>query len=199
MKPETMSQAGPRAIVVTGTPGTGKTAVSKSLANQIGANYLSLTQLVIDKRLDAAIDRHRRTRVVDLERTRACLRKFLSNGKPMTVVDTHVPDAVPREHVRKVIVLRCHPKVLEARLRRKGWMGSKIRENLLAEILDSCYVTAIDYHGARKTDQLDTSRVSLSKCVSQAKRILTKQAAGKVRVDWIGVLSRERSLEKYLR
>jgi adenylate kinase len=117
----------------------------------------------------------------------------------MTVVDTHVPDAVPREHVRKVIVLRCHPKVLEARLRRKGWMGSKIRENLLAEILDSCYVTAVDYHGARKTDQLDTSRVSLSKCVSQAKRILTKQAAGKVRVDWIGVLSRERSLEKYLR
>jgi adenylate kinase len=116
----------------------------------------------------------------------------------MTVVDTHVPDAVPRERVSKVIVLRCHPRVLEARLRRKGWSASKIRENLLAEILDSCYVTAVDYHGARKTSQLDTSRVSLSKCVSEAKRSLTKHAAGKVRVDWIGVLTREHSLEQYL-
>jgi adenylate kinase len=194
-----VSKAGPCAFVVTGTPGTGKTAVSKSLAKQIGANYLSLTRLVADKRLYTSIDPHRRTRVVDLERTRACLRKFFSNGKLVTVVDTHVPDAVPREHVKKVIVLRCHPRVLESRLRKKGWRGSKVRENLLAEILDSCYATAVNYHGARKTGQLDTSRVSLSKSVNQAKRAVMKQRAGKVRVDWIGVLNREHSLEKYLR
>ena len=194
-----MRPTGPCAIVITGTPGTGKTAVSKLLANQIGANYLSLTQLVIGKGLEAAIDRNRRTRVVDLERTRSFLRKLLSNGKFMTVVDTHVPDAVPRGHVRRVIVLRCHPRVLEARLRRKGWRGCKVRENLLAEILDSCYATAVDYHGARKTDQLDTSEASPSKCVSQAKRVLKKHSTGKVRVDWIDVLNREHSLEKYLR
>ena len=199
MKTENMSQARPCAFVITGTPGTGKTAVSKSLADQIGANYLSLTQLVVDKGLEAATDRHRRTKVVDLERTRAFLRKFLSNRKIMTVVDTHVPDAVPREYVRKVIVLRCHPRVLEARLRRKRWRGSKIRENLLAEILDSCYVTAVHYHGSGKTSQLDTSRASVSRCVSHAKRVLMIQAAGKVRVDWIDVLNREHDLDKYLR
>lgn len=197
MKPELL-KTGRRAIVVTGTPGTGKTAVSKQLANQIGAHYLSLTQLVIDKRLDAVVDRYRRTRVVDLERTRARLRKLLSTEKHMTVVDTHVPDAVPREHVRRVIVLRCHPRVLESRLHRKGWAVSKIRENLLAEILDSCYVTAVNYHGIRRTDQLDTSKVSLSKSVSQAKRVLRRPAPGKVRIDWIGVLNREHSLKKYL-
>ena len=197
MKPELL-KTGRCAIVVTGTPGTGKTAVSKQLAHQIDAYYISLTQFVVDKRLNHTIDRRRGTRVVNLERTKARLRKVLSNEKRMTVVDTHIPDAVPRELVRSVIVLRCHPRVLELRLHRKGWSGSKIRENLLAEILDSCYVTAVNYHGARTTNQLDTSKVSLSKCVSQAKMVLTRPSAGKVRIDWIGVLNREHSLKKYL-
>ena len=199
MSPKTVLHGKPRAIVITGTPGTGKTAVSKSLAKQIGANYLALTQFVIENQLGTSIDRRRKTKVVNLKRTRACLRKIFSCGKFITVVDTHVPDAVPREHVRKVIVLRCHPKVLEGRLRRKGWKDSKVRENLLAEILDSCYVTAEGYHGARKTVQLDTSRKTLSNSVSQARRAIMKGGIAQVQVDWIRVLHREHSLEKYLR
>jgi broad-specificity NMP kinase len=80
----------------------------------------------------------------------------------------------------------------------RHWSARKIRENVLAEILDSCYTVAVDYYGARRIAQLDTSRVSVSKSVTQSKRILKKQATGKARVDWLGILTRDHNLERYL-
>jgi adenylate kinase len=134
---------------------------------------------------------------MDLVKTRAWLRKSLRTRERMKVVDTHVPEAVPRDLVRKVIVLRCHPRILEARLRRKGWGALKIRENVLAEVLDSCYATATEYYGAKKTAQVDTSRVSISKTVDKCKTILKKQPPDKPMVDWIAVLEREHLFERY--
>ena len=185
------------AIVVTGTPGSGKTTLSKSLARQIHANYLSLTKSVVDKRLHAGVDQQRRTRVVDLDRTRAWLRRSLHETQVVTVIDTHIPDAVPRECVRKVIVIRCHPTVLERRLRKKGWRTTKVRENMLAEILDSCYVISREYHGASKTVQVDNSRDGVRRAVNECKALLKGKAPVKRRFDWIAVLDR-RVLDRYM-
>ncbi len=184
-------------IVITGTPGTGKTAISKSLAQQMHADYLSLTKLVIDMRLQAGLDRRRRTRVVDLEKTRAWLRKNLRERDAITILDTHIPDAAPRERVSRVIVLRSHPRELERRLRRKRWSTAKRRENVLAEILDSCYVIANQYYGARKIMQLDTSRTSVNKTVNQCKTLLRKRRRSQTVVDWIAALD-PRTLERYM-
>jgi len=195
MKPKIIQ---PSAIVVTGTPGTGKTTISKSLARQLHADYLSLTNLVIDERLHATVDQERRTKVVDLERTRAWLGKSLRENPAVTIIDTHIADAIPREYVRKVIVLRCHPKVLEARLRKKGWRSFKVRENVLAEILDSCYMIAMEYYGAKKTVQFDTSRTTVRRAVNRCRVLLKKQVLAQPKVDWIRVLDREHDLPRYL-
>ena len=197
MKTKRNRQPRPYAVVVTGTPGTGKTVISKSLACQLHANYLPLTKLVIARRFYAGVDQERRTKVVDLKRTRAWLRKSLHKGEEITIVDTHVPDAIPRELVGKVVVLRCHPSVLEARLRKKGWRVLKVRENVLAEILDSCYAFAASYHGADKIVELDTSRTSVSKAVNKCRALLKKHPKGNHRVDWIATLDR-RVLERYM-
>jgi adenylate kinase len=42
------------------------------------------------------------------------------------------------------IVLRCSPKVLEKRLRKKGWDESKIRENVEAEAVDVVLIEAVE-------------------------------------------------------
>jgi len=197
MKSKRSGQTRPYAVVVTGTPGTGKTAISKSLARQLHANYLSLSKLVISAGLYDTVDQERRTKVVDLENTRAWLRKAIQKSEAITVVDTHVPDAVPRELVGKVIVLRCNPSVLGARLRKKGWRVLKVRENVLAEILDSCYVIAAEYHGVEKIIQIDTSRASVSKTVNKCRTLLKKQPKANQRVDWIATID-PRVLERYL-
>jgi len=198
MKSKVAPQMQTSAVVITGTPGTGKTTISKSLARRLDADYLSLTKLILDKGLYTAVDQRRRTKVVNQNRTRTWLRKSLPKRQRLTILDTHLADIIPQENVMKVIVLRCHPKILEARLRRKGWGVPKVRENVLAEILDSCYVIAAEYYGTKKTVQLDTSRTSVSKTINQCITLLKKQVPGKFTVDWIAVLNREHSLERYL-
>jgi adenylate kinase len=193
MKPKTPRQ--PYGIVVTGTPGAGKTAISKALARQAHANYLSLTRLVVNERLHLAVDKKRRTRVVDLNRTRAWLRRSLHESQAVTIIDTHIPDAVPRECVKKVIVIRCHPTVLERRLRKKGWGTAKVRENVLAEILDSCYVIARTYYGADKVVELDNSGAGVSRAVNKCKALLKKKSTHGI--DWIADLD-SRVLERYI-
>ena len=197
MKPYTSPSSRRNMIILTGTPGTGKTTISKALAKEIHADYLSLTRFVTTKGLYSAIDRERKTRIVDIDRTRKSLRSLIAKGT-MIIVDTHVADSIPRERTRKVIVLRCHPRVLESRLRKKGWSRNKVRENVLAEILDACYMIAVSYYGAKKVYQLDTSNRRLEKCVALAKKNLLQQGSASVTINWIATIKREHGLRRYL-
>lgn len=186
------------AIIVTGTPGTGKTTFSTMLAKDIGAKYVSLTQFVSTRGLYTRVDSKRQSKVVDLKRVQARLKTMLRKSGGLTIVDTHIPEIAPKNRVKSVFVLRCHPKVLEKRLKSKKWKPSKILENVLAEVLDVCLTHAVGYYGTRRIFQLDTSRANVTKCVAAAKRIVQKPPRRKIRIDWIMRLDRERLLDKYL-
>ena len=190
-----------RVIVVTGTPGTGKTRFSKTLAKELQAQYIPLTEYVTKNELYLAIDRYRASKIIDLSRTRKNIRGLLSRSKGLVIVDTHVPDGVvDRKAVKQVFVLRCHPRILKKRLKAKGWNQRKTRENLLAEVLDICFISSINYYGLRRVAQLNTSRTSLKSNIALAKRVLMNRASkGKTSLDWIAQLDREGSLEDYIR
>lgn len=188
-------------VIVTGTPGTGKTSFSMGLAREIGADYTPLTEYVSMHKLYSEFDRERKSKIIDVTKTRRALTGLFSRATKPAVLDSHIPDRiVPKEMVKQVFVLRCHPRVLEARLRTKKWKPSKIRENVLAEVLDSCLVAAVKYYGSRRVDQLDTSRTSVRQCIVSAKRILVHPTRKrKIRVDWIATLEKERLLDRYLK
>jgi len=185
---------------VTGTPGTGKTTLSKALAKALGAHYINLTQFISERKLYSNIDRKRRTKIVDMARTRSSLTSELGRTKRPVVVDTHIIDGiVPRRRVRRVIVLRCHPKVLEARLRAKKWKANKIHENVLAEIVDSCLTAAVKEYRWRKVIQFDTSRLSVRRSVGIIRRSIAGTLGRRVNFDWIASLEKEGLLDRYLR
>jgi adenylate kinase len=190
-----------RVIVVTGTPGTGKTTFSTRLARELRAHYIPLTEYVSKHRLYDGIDRKRKSKVIDIARTRASLSKLLSGTKGLVVVDTHIPDGIlPRRTVQKVFVLRCHPRVLESRLAGKKWNREKIRENVLAELLDSCLTAAVKYYGRQKVVQLDTSHTSLRRCMTSARKaLLSKSLKGKSAADWFTKLEKDGHLGRYLK
>lgn len=187
-------------IIVTGTPGTGKTALSRALARALGARYINLTQFVSKRKLYSEIDRERRTKIMDVARTRSSLRRELRAMSGPVVVDTHTPEGiVPGEMVRQVFVLRCHPKVLEARLRAKKWKANKIRENVLAEIVDSCLTAAVKQYGWRRVIQLDTSRRSVPRSVGMVRSSIRGKPGRRLNINWLARLEKEGLLDRYLK
>ena len=189
-----------KVIIVTGTPGTGKTTFAKELTKAMGADYVNVTRYVSEHKLYSGIDRQRRTKIIDVERTRRSLEKELKARGGLVVVDTHVPEGiVPKEIVKLAFVLRCDPTILENRLRAKKWKASKMRENLLAEIIDSCLIVAVKYYGWKKVVQLDTSHTELRQSVALAKRSIQRKPSKELKIDWLAKLEKKDLLDRYLR
>jgi len=187
-------------MIITGTPGTGKTTLSRALAKALGARYINLTQFVSKRKLYSRIDRERRTKIMDVARTRSSLTRELRAMSGPVVVDAHAPEGiVPGRMVRQVFVLRCHPKVLEARLRAKKWKANKIRENVLAEIVDSCLTAAVKQYGWRKVTQLDTSRGSVRRSVAMVRSSMLRKPGRRINIDWLARLEKEGVLDRYLK
>ena len=185
---------------MTGTPGTGKTTFAKTLAKEIRAEYLSLGKYIWEHKLFSRVDRKRSTKVVDLVRTREGVHRFTNSGPAPIVVDTHHPEGIiPNNEATVIFVLRCDPSVLIRRLQRKRWVRQKIRENVMAEILDYCFIKARSYYTGGKVVQLDTSRSSVKSSVSSAKSILSGRKPPHVSANWLTKLEKNASLSKYLR
>ena len=55
-------------IIITGTPGTGKTSVTESLKEDFDAEYISINSLLEDYDLNLGIDEKRGYKIVDTEK-----------------------------------------------------------------------------------------------------------------------------------
>jgi len=151
-------------ISVTGTPGTGKTTFSRELAKRLGAHLLDLNRFVTSLgiyELDAE-----GTKVVDLRKMKSEFRKFVRKTRRNLVVDGLLSHFLPSTLITHVIVLRTHPRVLEKRLRKRGFKGKKLEDNLESEALDIVLWEAVNIHGEDKVYEIDTTRKSLKKSVS---------------------------------
>ena len=125
-------------IALTGTPGTGKTAISTVLKDELGLKVVDLNKVIRAFQYYVGWDDHRNCGVVDLEALRA---HAFEDG---LVLEGHISHHLP---VDRVIVLRTNPAVLRGRLQEKDFSENKIRENIEAEILDVILVEALELHG----------------------------------------------------
>ncbi|NOZ81872.1 MAG: AAA family ATPase [Candidatus Micrarchaeota archaeon] len=119
-------------VALTGTPGTGKTEVSR-LLEQRGFRVLHLNDLVREKSLHSGFDTARKCLVVDMKIVADYLKE---NPTDFDVIESHLSHLLPDELISGVIVLRCEPETLKKRLEKKGWDAEKIRENVEAEMID---------------------------------------------------------------
>jgi adenylate kinase len=118
-------------IVVTGTPGTGKSTVAKTLASRYGLRYVNVSEFAISHKLYTEYDEETRSYVIDEEKLSEELEKFI--GKEGAVVETIYPSLV--RSADRVLVLRRNPKDLWEELERRGWPIRKVAENVEAELL----------------------------------------------------------------
>lgn len=120
-------------IALTGTPGTGKTTLSRLLAKKTKFRVLYLNKAVVRYKLYSGYDRERKTYVADIKKINDFVKKRTKKGD--WIIDSHLSHLLSPKIIDKVIVLRCDTKELERRLRRKHWSKKKIEENVEAEMI----------------------------------------------------------------
>ncbi len=176
-----------RAIVISGTPGTGKTSVSKLLAKRLGGIHLEISRIVEAEGLWLGRDEERGgALVVDADKLADYLRARISGSEGVFIVDTHYGELVPPELVDRVFVLRLEPCTLWRRLEARGWPSSKVRENVEAEILGVCSIEARNVFGEKVCD-IDTTGKGAEDVVEEILSILEGSEGCGV-LDWLEIL-----------
>ena len=149
-------------VAVTGTPGTGKTTATTLLEGEYEVIHLN-DRITGNDDLWTERDADRDTLVADLDAVREDL------GDWAGVLDSHLAH---RFDVDRVVVLRCRPETVEARLRERGEPDAaaaekgepdeppqaparKARENAESEALDVILSEAVAEHGAENVYEID--------------------------------------------
>ncbi|MEM0474768.1 MAG: adenylate kinase family protein [Zestosphaera sp.] len=174
-----------KAIVISGTPGVGKTLVATLLASKLGLSYLNLSDLVVRESLYVGVDEARGSFVVDEERLVKRLTELLSESKSDVIIDSHYGEIIPDELVKIIFVLRLNPVILYERLVSRGWSEEKVKENVEAEILGVCTYNAVNEHTESKVCEIDVTSKGVGEVVEEILNILNNVRKCEVWVDWL--------------
>ncbi len=181
--------AKPRVIIVTGTPGTGKTSVSRLLAEKLGCIHLDVSRYVIENRMYVSYDEERQTYVIDEDRVREAIKKLVETSKCI-IIDIHYPELLDFLQPDIVIILRTAPEILERRLKPRNWPENKVKENIMAEILGVPTANALSIVGSDKIYEIDTTDREPEEVVRIVlEDILEGKAKPGPKIDWLSRMS----------
>jgi adenylate kinase len=137
---------------ITGTPGTGKSAVSGVLQSR---GYQVIRQNDTMEPFLTGRDEDRDARIVDED-------AWVDGYTPTApFIEGHLVHLLA---VDRIVVLRCRPDRLSVRLESRGYSAEKIRENCEAEAMDLILSEAYDIHGEENLLEIDTTDRSPEDC-----------------------------------
>jgi adenylate kinase len=154
-------------IVITGTPGTGKTTIAKVLGKELGLPIIHINDYVKKHKLVLRKTDH--TLMVDTKKLKKRLEK--ENG----IIEGHLACefGLPRT---RVIVLRRHPRLLQKHYKKKRYSKQKQRDNLVCEALDYCTILAETNYKKRNVFDVDTSKRTIKATANKVILVLDKKA-----------------------
>ncbi|AKB39678.1 adenylate kinase family protein [Methanosarcina mazei] len=183
-------------IGLTGTPGTGKTSVSRLLEKRRQWKVIHLNDLIKEECLYTEIDEKRDAVVADMDLVRSRLIEITEEmGKRTTdeviILESHLSHYI----ADTVIVMRAYPPELKKRLEKRGYSEEKIRENTEAEALDVILVEASEW--CEEIFEVNTTGRSIEEVVHDIEKIIDHILSGKEEelpeympgsIDWIDLV-----------
>jgi adenylate kinase len=133
-------------ILITGTPGTGKTSLAKQVALNANLKHIDVSALIKQHELHAGFNNNWHSLEFDDEAEDALmdlLEDILKHGG--CVVDTHSPSSFPIRWFNIVVCLACKTEVLYDRLSARGYSPHKLSENIQCEIQQVCLEDVSDF------------------------------------------------------
>ncbi|KAL8996768.1 MAG: hypothetical protein Q9169_003791 [Polycauliona sp. 2 TL-2023] len=134
-------------IIVTGTPGVGKTTLCESLASTTDLLHLAINRVAQERGCHDGWDDALNSWVVDEDKVRRPEEEEESNPPILDaiedevkqggyLIDWHACDLFPQSWIDLVIVLRSDSTPLYDRLKTRNYPDQKLQENMDAEIME---------------------------------------------------------------
>ena len=96
-----------KVILISGTPGTGKTVISNKISKILNAKSISLSRFAIKKGLILSFDSKRDTHVIDEEKLvleiTNLIKKHENQGISHLIIEGHLTDIIPEKNIDIVI------------------------------------------------------------------------------------------------
>ncbi|MFX1288030.1 MAG: adenylate kinase family protein [Promethearchaeota archaeon] len=192
-------------LIISGTPGTGKTTISNKISRFIDAKVISLNELAISENLIEKYDTKRETSVINDKKLINFIIETIEYNKKenpeFLIFESHFSDIVPEQYIDFVIILRCDPDELHNRLKRRGYKKEKVRENVQSEILGNCVNYFMNKPLNTPILEIDTSKMSIESITKTIVKILTKKIDLKDfyvgKIDWLEKLFQEDRLQLF--
>ncbi|MBI2530361.1 MAG: AAA family ATPase [Candidatus Diapherotrites archaeon] len=120
-------------IIITGSPGTGKTAVAKLLGKRLKCAVLNEHDFCMRKGIGKFEGSEL---IVPLGKLRKALNAELKRRRNI-IAEGHLLCEI-KLGADAAVLLRLHPELLEARLEKRGYNAEKIQDNVFCEGIDYC-------------------------------------------------------------
>ncbi|XP_045611606.1 adenylate kinase isoenzyme 6 isoform X2 [Procambarus clarkii] len=126
-------KSGPN-ILLTGTPGVGKSTLAQLLAERSGLEWINVGDLARDNNFFDGYDDERDCPILDEDKVLDEMEDMMEEGG--TIVDYHGCDFFPERFFDIVFVLRTDNTLLFDRLASRGYQGKKLEDNVECEIMN---------------------------------------------------------------
>lgn len=127
-----------KVIIVSGTPGTGKTTISKKVSKLLNFEYVDVNKIIKKENLCESYDKKRDCMIVDENKLQKNLSEYIKKSRRNLIIDSHMSYFIPSKLVNLCIITSCTIEKLRPRLEKRKYSKSKIKENLESEIFNVC-------------------------------------------------------------
>jgi len=192
-------------IIISGTPGCGKTSIANELSKLIDARILSLSELAVSDDFSFEYDKDRKTYIVDfkiflpyiLKKIKILQKKDIK----FLIVESHFSDIIPNKFIDYIFILRCDPDELAKRLKKKNFSLSKITENVQSEILGNCVNYLVKKKIKKPIFEIDTTKLNIESGAKTLNDIIFAKIDAKNyylgKIDWLAKLFQEDRLVEF--